>query len=159
MTSFYTVTNSQLASMPAATLKANNLVINSPPGDLSYSNFLLSAIPTGTSNGNITGAIPSQVYSASYQKIGNMIYLTLPPWASTATSSGIVTFSTPLPVGFRPSSIIKRATIGNRNAQRSTSFQIDTAGVVTFYGDETGGNFNNGQASSFFGGNAIYIGV
>jgi len=104
----------------------------------------------------MTGAISIASYVCQVKRENTTVTLTLPPWSGTATASATEIFSTALPARFRPTVLTKRCEIGNRNGQTSVAVQVDTTGIITFFGDTSGGNFANNQTAGFDGSTFTY---
>lgn len=108
------------------------------------------------------GALAVASFNAAYVfRKNNIVTVILNPWGGVnATASATETFTTVLPARFRPALAQVQDTCSvTRNNLRLGLVRITSAGAVTFFGDETGGNFNNGQIAAFGGGKPITYSV
>jgi hypothetical protein len=105
----------------------------------------------------LSGALAVASFNAAYIfRKNNMVRVILSPWGgANATASVTETFTTVLPARFRPVSQVEDVCSVTRNATRTGKVRVATSGAITFFGDDVGGNFNNGQACAFGGGKPL----
>ncbi len=101
---------------------------------------------------NTTGALVIASLNIKYTRINRRVFMSFQDFNQNAVASSPITFGVALPARLRPSITKQFILEGQRGSgRRSISVQIDTAGIITIFGDETGGNFNNGQIAAYFG--------
>lgn len=110
----------------------------------------------------LSGALAVSSFNAAYVfRKNNIVTLILNPWGgANATASATETFTNVLPARFRPAlAQIQDICSVTRNNIRAGLVRVTNTGAVTFFGDETGGSFNNNQIAAFSGGKVISYSV
>lgn len=109
---------------------------------------------------NISGALSVSNYTFPIRRMVingvTVIDLFLKPFSGTASSSSTIVAATAIPSRFYPTTNVIVSGSGVRNTTLSTNVQISTAGIITFYGDSNGGNYQASESAAYNGQSVSY---
>lgn len=147
-------------------INGTGICVTPVSGGIQFSNSLSGYLPTRIQlyeefayTSNFTGAFTLTAYSFIAIRQNDTVFLRMGRWSGTTTVAGVMTSSTALPTRFRPASEVRAIVSGIRNTQRSISVRVATTGIITFFGDDVGGNFTSANPAGFDGQAIFYSAV